>query len=222
MTVSGYYVDAGQTVYHVETVNGRKSDCQIMLDYSDSEKPSEANKATFEGHEFGTLSSALETGNCDPANRQNLSTRFKVSSGILSGLLADVGSSETASTIGVADIGKKLVVIGTLGLPLGTTVTISGRYVGAARLQFDVERLNGKKCDYRLMLDYPEIEKWREGTRATVEGHEFGMLSAGFEFSNSTLNDPRNKEQALDTRFKITRVLALNDGILRDGKHADQ
>ena len=72
------------------------------------------------------------------------------------------------------------------------------------------------------MLDYPEIEKWREGTKATVEGHEFGMLSSGFEFSSSTFDDRRNKEQTLRTRFKISRVLALNDGILRDGKHADQ
>ena len=114
----------------------------------------------------------------------------------------DITRSDGVITIYAGDIGKKVVVIGQLGLPIGRTVTVSGYYVGAGQTLFQVETVNGQKSDCQIMLKHADTEKPDEGHKATLEGYEFGTLSSTLE--NGTTY-PTDRYQTLSTCFSIYR-----------------
>ena len=77
-----------------------------------------------------------------------------------------------------ADIGASVTVMGRLGVPVGTRVTVRGKKVSGPKSPavFRIETVNGKKLAKTVGMTAGAIKSWPDGTEATICGHERGTI----------------------------------------------
>lgn len=108
----------------------------------------------------------------------------------------------TVSELPAREIGRSVVVIGDLGVPLGTTVTIKGYSEGPGWGFFTVQEVNGKKHNAQILVD--GAHNWKKGTEATLEGYEYGQIGLLQDLPhNLRIGDPILKEQRVHIRFHV-------------------
>jgi hypothetical protein len=120
-------------------------------------------------------------------------------------------SARELRSVPASDVGSKFEITGDLGIPVGKTVTISGRKQrnGPGDNTFRVTSVNGDKKD--LFISVIGIENWPEGTEATLSGTEFATLQYFTEpYGNLANNDSRWKgpKQLLSLEFKVDRIVS--------------
>lgn len=87
------------------------------------------------------------------------------------------GEEREVTKVNATEVGRKFVVQGQLGLPVGTIVTIRGDMVqNGPFLELAVDTVDGKKLRGVVMLSVPETEDLAPGTRVVATGHEQGTL----------------------------------------------
>jgi hypothetical protein len=109
-------------------------------------------------------------------------------------------------------IGRDVVILGELGLPVGKETTISGRKrsIGKGEDTFDVETIDGKPATVRS-IGVEGIDNWPDGTKATLRGNEVGLLRyLQLRETGFGRNDPRWKgpHQELFVSFHVSEVVA--------------
>lgn len=122
-----------------------------------------------------------------------------------------IGFAEEKEAVEASDIGDRLEIIGDLGVPVGTTVTITGRKQrnGPLANLFWVETIDGKKTKIGIQID--GISHWPDGTKATLSGAEVGTLKfLTLEMTNFRPNDPRWKgpHQQLFLGFEVNEIVS--------------
>jgi hypothetical protein len=129
-------------------------------------------------------------------------------------LLLLLGAEPTPRPTNVAshDVGRRVVVLGELGLPVGQDATIAGvkKPVGPG-LNFIVESIEGKPSPRGLRIHVDGIGTWPDGTRATLRGNEVGTLRfVHQEDLNYAPNDDRWKGpyQQLFLSFHVSEVVS--------------
>jgi hypothetical protein len=128
-------------------------------------------------------------------------------------LLIGAGPAPRPTTVPAAEIGKRLIIFGELGLPVGKDTEITGRKrsVGPNRDMFVVETIDGKPAPDGLRIQVNGIKKWPEETKATLQGCEVGTLRFVTEHEgNPARNDKRWKGpyQQLFLSFHVSVVVA--------------
>jgi len=124
---------------------------------------------------------------------------------------AGFGSARELRTVSASDVGTKFEIIGHLGIPVGKTVTITGRKQrnGPGTNTFRVTSVNGEKKE--ISIEVIGIENWPEGTEAKLIGFEVGSLQYFTEpYANYGSNDTRWKgpQQVFSLEFKVKSVLS--------------
>ncbi|HWY31454.1 MAG TPA: hypothetical protein VNX46_11895, partial [Candidatus Acidoferrum sp.] len=85
------------------------------------------------------------------------------------------GCVANKSLVASSDIGRRTVILGDLGRPIGEEVTIHGRtqtpniYNGGA--SFLVDSVDGQKLERSVALNVRGITGWVVGTEATIRGY---------------------------------------------------
>src|SRR6266850_6204472 len=111
-------------------------------------------------------------------------------------LLASCASNR--SRVPLVDIGRKTVVLGCLGRPIGEEVTIHGHKEPPRPMSsldcFLVDTVNGEKLINPTVINVRGTDKWPSNAEATIRGYEAGDIR--FEHigdSNYGFDDPRFK-----------------------------
>ena len=110
-----------------------------------------------------------------------------------------------------SDVGTKIEIIGHLGIPVGKSVTITGRKQrnGPGDNTFRVTSIDGIKKE--ASIDVIGIEDWADGTEAKLIGAEVGnILYVTGPYANYGPDDPRCKvpRQLISLRFKVESVVS--------------
>lgn len=118
--------------------------------------------------------------------------------------------THTKKAVAAHDVGDKFEIIGDLGLPVGTPVTITGikRSNGPYDCWFAISTIDGKKANQGILIE--EISHWPNGTEATLRGKEIGSLYYSNQAGgNYGPNDSRWKgpQQSLTLTFKIESIV---------------
>ena len=92
-----------------------------------------------------------------------------------------IGHSETTKapmTIKPDQIGSSIIVMGDLNQPVGKELTIHGfrRSVVKDYDRFEVDEVDGRRINPPIAVGILHIDKWPEGTEATMRGYEHGTL----------------------------------------------
>lgn len=109
-------------------------------------------------------------------------------------------------------IGSSILIEGNLGLPVGAVVEIQGfkETNGPLPNWFWVESIDGKQLDSKRGIQVNGVSKWRDGTRATLSGHETGILKfltlkeTNYGPDDSRWNGPH---QVIHLTFEVDRVV---------------
>jgi len=131
----------------------------------------------------------------------------------ISASLIGAGPTTEPAHITSQEIGKGVLILGELGLPVGKETTITGfkKSVGPLQDMFTVETIDGKNVPDRLRIEVKGADKWADGTKATLLGHEVGTLRfASLSDGNLGPDDERWKGpyQTLYLRFVVTEVVS--------------
>lgn len=115
-------------------------------------------------------------------------------------------ADQTASVVPLSDVGRKVVILGRLGVPMGTTVRITGRVELRKGSDFTVETVNATNRLTAIIVE--GLGTWPEGTRLTLEGHESGKISLLAYMGHSLcFGAPQLGWQAIQTTFYPIRIL---------------
>ena len=130
-------------------------------------------------------------------------------------LLLGAESTPRPTTVAGQDIGRRVVILGELGLPVGQDATIAGvKKPVAPGLNFIVESIDGKPAPKGLRIRVDGIGKWPDGTKATLRGNEIGTLRfVHLDETNYGPDDDRWKgpHQVLLLSFHVSEVVAPKD-----------
>lgn len=90
----------------------------------------------------------------------------------------DSAQNSEEQRLSYTKIGSSILIDGDLGKPVGAEVEIQGFKMKNGPLSnwFWVESIDGKRLDSKRGIQVDGISKWRDGTRATLSGHENGVL----------------------------------------------
>lgn len=103
-------------------------------------------------------------------------------------------------------IGEEIILIGDLGVPLGTTVTITGSFSDSGFNQFKVTSVNGRTHTSTVFLDYDN--KWHDGTTMTIQGYEYGTISLVEHLPNGLyIGAPQLKNQGVHILFHVLKAV---------------
>ncbi|MFM9061684.1 MAG: hypothetical protein ACKOOI_01415 [Pirellula sp.] len=109
-------------------------------------------------------------------------------------------------------IGSSILIEGDLGQPVGAMVEIQGfkEAHGPLANWFWVESIDGKRLDSKRGIQVNGVSKWRDGTRATLSGHETGIFK--FLSLNETNYGPDDSRwngphQVIHLTFEVDRVV---------------
>jgi hypothetical protein len=124
------------------------------------------------------------------------------------------GCVANKSLVASSDIGRRTVILGDLGRPIGEEVTIHGRtqtpniYNGGA--SFLVDSVDGQKLERSVALNVRGITGWVVGTEATIRGYEVGDIRfEHIDDLNFGPDDPRFKtHQVIWMSFEPLEIIA--------------
>jgi len=132
-------------------------------------------------------------------------------------VFANFRSAESAhkseqQRISYTKIGSSILIEGDLGQPVGAEVEIQGfkETNGPLANWFWVESIDGKRLDSKRGIQVNGVSKWKDGTRATLSGHETGILKfLALNETNYGPNDSRwnGPHQIIHLRFEVDRVV---------------
>ena len=133
-------------------------------------------------------------------------------------LFHPIVSADDTRAMAAGDVGKKVEIIGDLGVPVGKKVTITGRKErnGPLANWFWVATVDGKKKEIGIQID--GISHWPDGTEATLSGAEVGTLKfLTLKMTNYGPNDSRWKgpHQKLFLRFQVNKIVAPANLVLK-------
>jgi hypothetical protein len=124
---------------------------------------------------------------------------------VVSFALCAADDPEKPTEVTVNDVGRRVVICGNLGQPIGEEVTVRGRKVPAGKgdqINFFVEAVNGQPLKPPTTIQVPRIIDWPIGTRAEIVGQEEGTI---------TFTDIRNTAlQNDDPRFVLRQKIYLH------------
>jgi hypothetical protein len=133
--------------------------------------------------------------------------------GVASLLFADSEQdADDKQRFSYSKIGSTILIDGDLGCPIGTGVKIQGYKQANGPLSnwFWVEIIDGKPLDSKRGVLVNGISKWKDGTKATLTGHETGLLKfRSLNESNYGNDDPRwnGPYQVIDLTFDVDHIL---------------
>ena len=117
-----------------------------------------------------------------------------------------------AQRLSYTKIGSSILIEGDLGQPVGAVVEVQGfkETNGPLANWFWVESIDGKRLDSKRGIQVNGVSKWRDGTRATLSGHETGILK--FLALNETNYGPDDSRwngphQVIHLTFEVDRVV---------------
>jgi hypothetical protein len=111
------------------------------------------------------------------------------------------GCAATKSRVPVSDIGRRTIVFGGLGHPVGEELTIHGQKISEAHRNgpleegsFLVDTVDGQKLDVPVVVRVRGIHEWPGDTIATIRGYEVGTIRfEHIDDANYGPDDPRFK-----------------------------
>ena len=120
--------------------------------------------------------------------------------------------SNDTQRLSFTKIGSSILIDGDLGHPVGEEMKIQGvkNANGPLSNWFWVESIDGKPLDSKLGILVNGISIWKDGTRATLIGHETGILKfRSLNETNYGEDDPRWKGpyQVIDLTFEVDRII---------------
>lgn len=141
--------------------------------------------------------------------RQTIVLSIAVVFGML-GMSAPNKKDEEPQRIPFYEIGRKYLVMGNLGVPLGEEVEIRGklRRVPKGGDSLLVSELNGQPLEKVVSVQIRGTTDWAEGTTATVRGHEEAEIDFLRELTSRSRDDAEfTPRQMADHFFVPTDVL---------------
>jgi hypothetical protein len=116
------------------------------------------------------------------------------------------GCVASKSRVPLADIGRKMVILGRLGRPIGEEVTIHGHKEPPRPMTgadcFRVDTVNGERLENPTVVNVRGTDKWPSNAEATIRGYEAGDIR--FEHIDDLNYGPD------DPRFKTHQVIWMN------------
>ncbi len=136
------------------------------------------------------------------------------------GIVGIAARDDAVTRFPANEIGKKLLIIGDLGVPLGEEVTISGekRKNGPLDEWFWVEQLNGKRLAFRLGIQVNGISEWPDGTKASLVGFERGVVEYLHDYqTNIAPEAPYTAHQTAFLGFVPSKIVSPKGLELKKG-----
>jgi hypothetical protein len=118
-------------------------------------------------------------------------------------------TTKAKSKITAEVVGSSIIVLGGLNVPVGKEVGIHGFVRKLPKWDhFEVDMIDGNKLKARVALSINRTDEWREGTEATIRGHEYGILRFSDKRETGLSKDaPFTPQQKLYLSFEPVQVV---------------
>lgn len=126
-------------------------------------------------------------------------------------------------TVDWRDLGTRVEVIGKLNVPLGTVVTVEGRYLTMdeglkVKGNYEVSKINDATVNTTIYLTVSPIRNLTPNTRSIIQGCETGFFTRKL-CGGSTMNDDDEKyDSGPFTPIFSVREVIVAEGAEKKGK----
>jgi hypothetical protein len=131
---------------------------------------------------------------------------------------AAVKAAPAAGNIPFSQIGSKYRITGKLQVPIGKTVSITGKKIKSETLAngFLVEAIDGKALAKPITLLMAEVASWPENEKGTLEGYESASIVPDTTATSKPAKDPKEGKassaspQKMILKFEVLKITERN------------